>query len=140
MCHSEEPIHNICRITDTNAFKWHLKSFLFAVFLIVLLALLDKLYSGAIQITDCIVLSFCVGNVRLQAAMVLVMSLENTRRTTVCQAVHLQQSRHKLWSHRRHWVIQMQLPLVWMELGKWPMERLIQFNPTGLQTMLSCCW
>jgi len=38
-------------ITDTNAFKRHLYSFLFTVFLIVLLAFLDKLYSGAIQIT-----------------------------------------------------------------------------------------
>jgi len=46
-------------ITNTNAFKWHLKSFLFIrVFLIVLLVLLDKLYNGTIQITDCIVLYF----------------------------------------------------------------------------------
>ena len=46
-------------ITDTNAVKRHLKSVLFSVFLIVLLALLDKLYSGTIQITDLILL-YCI--------------------------------------------------------------------------------
>jgi len=43
-------------ITDTNTFKRHLKSFVYTKTFSVLLALLDKLYSSAIQITDCIVL------------------------------------------------------------------------------------
>jgi len=43
-------------ITDTNYFKRHLKSFLFTE---SLLGFLDKLYSGAMQITDCIVL-YCI--------------------------------------------------------------------------------
>ena len=46
---------HLCTITDTNAFKRHLKSFLFTE-TFSHLVLLDKLYSSAIQITDCIVL------------------------------------------------------------------------------------
>jgi len=47
-------------ITDTNAFKWHLKSFLFSeTFHSFVSAPGQVVYSGAIQITDCIVL-YCI--------------------------------------------------------------------------------